>query len=71
MGMPFEGYGMEADTVDETASVTHMSGNATLLNQAMGKEGWGTSPTKCLVIMWFTVLGTYWAIGYFFKGQRA
>lgn len=71
MGMPYEMGDFSADTVDETAAVTEMSGNGTLLNQAMGKEGWGTSPTKCLVMLWFAVLAAYWAVGYFFKAQRA
>lgn len=68
--MNFDSY-MPTETVDETAAVTEMSGNATLLNQAAGTPGWGTSPTKSLIIMWFVVLGAYWAIGFFFKGQRA
>jgi hypothetical protein len=74
MGMPYfggEDTDFSADTVEESMTTTSMAGNGTLLNQATGREGWGTSPTKCLVVLWFAVLAAYWAIGFFFKSQRA
>lgn len=61
----------DADTVDESAQVTEMAGNQTVLNQVQGQSGWSQSPTKCLVMLWFAVLAAYWFIGYFFKGQRS
>lgn len=71
----FTGFGtgggyMPADTVDEQASDTGMSGPASLANRA-GLNLFGGSPTRSLVALWFTALAAYWALGYFFKGARS
>lgn len=70
----FTGFGtggdyMPADTVEEQASDTGMSGFASIANRGGGL--FGGSPTQSLVMLWFTVLAAYWALGYFFKGHRA
>jgi hypothetical protein len=64
-------YNFGADTVDETADVTDMSGAATVANQAAGRSLFGGSPARSMVALWFFVLAVYWALGYFFKGQRS
>lgn len=64
-------YNFSADTVDETADVTDMSGAATVANQASGRSLFGGSPAKAMIGLWFLVLGLYAALGYFFKGQRS
>jgi hypothetical protein len=62
---------MPADQVDETAGNTEMQGPSSGLNQLAGKATWLNDPTKCLVGLWFVVLAVYWAVGYFFRGQRS
>lgn len=61
---------MPVDTVDDTASHTEMMGPSSVINQVNGMPGWSNSPTKSLVLLWFFVLGLYWFVGWFFKGQR-
>lgn len=61
---------MPVDTVDETAAHTDMMGSSSVINQVNGQPGWKNSPTKGLVMLWFAVLGAYWFVGWFFRGQR-
>ena len=63
----FGGSGFGADTVDETANMTDMQGDATTANQSSGGSG---GPSRSLVILWFAALGAYAFIGWFFRGQR-
>lgn len=71
----FTGFGtggnyVPADTVEEQASDTGMSGYASLSNR-MGTGGLFTgSPTMSLVWLWLLALGAYWFLGWFFKGER-
>lgn len=71
----FTGYGssdggyMPADTVEEQASDTGMSGYATIGN--IRGVSLFSSPSRSLVALWFLAVATYWAVGYFFKGQRS
>lgn len=64
----YGGSGFGADTVDETANMTDMQGDASAANQAGGRFGAG--PSQSLVALWFATLAAYAAIGWFFKGQR-
>lgn len=61
---------MPVDTVDETAAYTDMAGSGTVINQVSGQPGWHQSATRCLVALWFFVVGLYWFVGWFFKAQR-
>lgn len=70
--MPDTGYGtggsyMPADTVDEQASDTGMSGLASLANRGVSPFA---TPTRSLVVLWFLAIGAYWFLGWFFKGAR-
>lgn len=72
----FTGFGtgddyMPADTVEEQASDTGMSGMASLTNRAGFGNLFGGSPTRSLVALWFLALGAYWFIGWYFKGNRS
>jgi hypothetical protein len=61
-----------ADTVDEQSDVTDMAGNGTTANQDAGRGSiFSGNPSMSLVALWFVTLAFYWAIGYFFKGQRS
>jgi hypothetical protein len=64
-------YNFSADTVDETADVTDMSGDQTIANQLSSRSVFGGSPAKALIALWFAALGLYAFIGWFFKGQRS
>jgi hypothetical protein len=73
MGYPYFGTDqsyMPVDTVDETSAHTDMMGSSSVINQVNGQPGWKNSPTRSLVVMWFVVLGVYWFVGWFFRGQR-
>jgi hypothetical protein len=73
MSMPYFGtdqFYMPVDTVNEGAMHTDMMGASSAVNQAQGAPSWTSSPTKGLVFLWFVVLGAYWFIGWFFRGQR-
>jgi hypothetical protein len=62
---------MNVDTVDENAQYTDMQGPSSGLNELAGRASWASSPTKSLVALWFAILGAYWFVGWFFKGQRS
>lgn len=71
----FTGFGtggeyMPADTVEEQASDTGMTGPASFANRA-GLNLFGGSPTRSLVALWFAALAAYWFLGWFFKGNRS
>lgn len=71
----FTGYGtggdyMPADTVDEQASDTGMSGTASIMNQAGGGMFSFATPSGGLVMLWFIALGLYWGMGYMFRRNR-
>jgi hypothetical protein len=60
-----------SEQVDELASVTYMTGDASLANQADAARGWWHDPTKSLIALWVVVLALYWILGYLFRGARA
>jgi hypothetical protein len=62
---------MPTDTVDESAAYTEMQGPSSMVNELAGRASWSSSPTKCLVGMWFVALAVYWFFGWLFRGQRA
>lgn len=66
----FDGY-HPYEQVDELASVTDMTGDASAKNQRAGAPGWFQDPTRGLVLLWVIVLALYWLIGYAFRGVRA
>lgn len=55
-------------TVDDSAGMdTGAMGTSMAANIASAQR---ISPSRSLVILWFVCLGTYWLLGYLFKGQR-
>lgn len=72
----FTGFGtgggyMPADTVDEQASDTGMSGYASIQNRVSGMGLFSGSPAVSLVALWFLAIGAYWFLGWFFKSGRS
>lgn len=74
----FTGFGtggdyMPADTVDEQASDTGMSGYASIDNRGGRAGGMFSfaSPSGSLVMLWFISLGLYWFLGHTFRRARS
>jgi hypothetical protein len=59
------------EQVDEMASVTDMTGDATAANQKKGALNWWHDPSKSMIILWVAALLLYWFIGYYFRGVRS
>jgi len=55
--------------VDESMDGAEMQGPSSTVNQRAG-NAWNSSATKSLVVLWFFVLGSYWFLGWLFKGRR-
>lgn len=72
MTLPMSGFDpyMPTQTVDETAQFTEMQGPSSRVNQMAGAATWTSSPTKALIGMWLLAMLLYWALGWFFRGQR-
>jgi hypothetical protein len=68
--MTYAAY-LPMDSVDESASYTDMQGPSSMVNQVAGSPRWSSSPTYSLIALWVVVLAIYWALGYFFRGQRS
>lgn len=58
-----------ATAVDEGMDPSDHMGQASMVNQATSAAG--MTPTRCLALLWFVVLGLYWACGWAFAGQRS
>jgi len=54
---------------DDGMNVSNHSGALSTANQA--NPAGGVSPTHSLVVLWFVVLASYWALGYALKGQAS
>jgi hypothetical protein len=61
---------MATETVDEVADMTDMQGPSSMVNQLAGRMSWRSSPTRCLVALWFAALAAYWLTGVLFRGNR-
>jgi hypothetical protein len=66
----FEMDYMPVDTVQESAAVTDMMGDASVANHAAAQGRFWNEPTKCLIFMWVIVVAAYFAVATFFRNYR-